>query len=124
MISVGRFELKMVDNKDLMTGYEHRVYEGWKKSAADLLKDQKMLANALRTALGVETVRKLESGEEVNIPIVYDLLIELLAYWKQHPEKIDLKTLSTVLGESKQEVSIEARKGADELFGDIVNKTK
>ena len=113
----------MVDNKDLMTGYERRLVEGWKKTAADLLKDQKMLSNALKVALGVETVKKLESGEEVNIPIVYDLLIDLLAYWKEHPEKIDLKVLSTVLGETKQEVSIDAKKGADELFGDIVNKT-
>ena len=124
MISVGRFELKMVDNKELMTGYEQRLVEGWKKSAADLLKDQKMLSSALKVALGAETVKQLESGEYINIPIVYDLLIELLAYWKEHPEKIDLKTLSAVLGETKQEVSIEARKGADELFGDIVNKTK
>lgn len=123
MISVGRFALKMLDNKEFMTGYERRLTDGIKKSAADLLKDQKMLSNALKVALGVETVRKLESGEEVNIPIVYDLLIDLLAYWKEHPEKIDLKVLSTVLGETKQEVSIDAKKGADELFGDIVNKT-
>ena len=111
----------MLDNKELMTGYETRVYEGWRKSAADLLKDQKMLSNALRVSLGVETVRKLETGEVVNIPIVYDLLIELLAYWKEHPEKIDLKTLSTVLGETKQETNVNV-KGANELFGDIANK--
>lgn len=103
-----------------MTGYEKRIYNGWKKSAADLLKDNKMLSNALKTCLGAETERKLASGEVVNLPIVYDLLIELLAYWKEHPEKIDLKTLSTVLGETKQEVNLNAR-GANELFGDIVN---
>lgn len=103
-----------------MTGYEKRIYEGYKKTAADLLKDNKMVANALRTCLGVETARKLESGEVVNIPIVYDLLIELLAFWKEHPEKIDLKVLSTVLGETKTEIQVESETATDIFKGVVV----
>lgn len=103
-----------------MTGYEKRLYSGLPKSAADLLKDNKMVANALKNCLGTDIEKELESGEVVNIPLVYDLLVSLLAYWKEHPEKIDLKTLSAVLGETKQEAEVTV-KGADELFGDLIN---
>lgn len=109
-----------MEKTELMTGYEKRIYEGYKKTAADLLKDNKMVANALRTCLGVETARKLESGEVVNIPIVYDLLIELLAFWKEHPEKIDLKVLSTVLGETKTEIQVESETATDIFKGVVV----
>ena len=103
-----------------MTGYEKRLYSGLPKSAADLLKDNKMVANALKNCLGTDIEKELESGEVVNIPLVYDLLVSLLAYWKEHPEKIDLKTLSAVLGETRQEAEVTV-KGADELFGDLIN---
>lgn len=106
-----------MDKMSLLSGYEKRIYSGWKKSAADLLKDNKMVANALKNCLGSEVERHLESGEIVNLPVVYDLLIELLAYWKTHPEKIDLKVLSSVLGETKQEVVIETETATDIFKG-------
>lgn len=105
-----------MENTELMTGYEKRIYAGYKKSAADLLKDNKMVATALKNCLGTEVERKLASGEVVNLPLIYDLLIELLAYWKDHPEKIDLKVLSTVLGETKQEVDLSASLTATDIF--------
>ena len=106
----------IMERTDLMTGYEKRIYAGWKKSAADLLKDNKMVATALKNCLGTEVERILSSGEVVNIPVVYDLLIELLAYWKEHPEKIDLKVLSTVLGETKQELDLNGTIQATDIF--------
>lgn len=106
-----------------MTGYEQRVYAGWKKSAGDLLKDQKMVANALKNCLGVEIEKVLPSGEVINLPIVYDLIGDLIRYWKDHPEKIDLKVLSTVLGETKQEIAIESETATD-IFKGVVAGAK
>ena len=112
-----------VKNTDLMTGYEKRIFSGWNKSASDLLKDNKMVATAVKDILGVEVERQLETGEAVNVPIVVDLVASLLAYWKDHPEKIDLKVLSTVLGETKQEVVVNSETATD-VFGGIVAGTK
>lgn len=108
-----------MERVELMTGYEKRIYAGWKKSAADLLKDNKMVATALKNCLGVEVERELSSGETINLPIVYDLLIELLAYWREHPEKIDLKVLSTVLGETKQEIDVNGTLQPTDIFKGI-----
>jgi len=107
-----------MDFQDLMTGYEKRMVYGKLKSAADLLKDDKMVATAVKGILGTEVERKIESGEAVNIPLVYDLLIDLFAYWKQNPSKIDLKVLSSVLGETKVEVS-GSNETASDVFGGI-----
>lgn len=107
-----------MDVTDYMTGYEKRLVFGKRKSAADLLKDDKMVASAVRDVLGTDVCRKLETGEVVDLPLVYDLLIDLFAYWKQNPSKIDLKVLSSVLGETKVEVS--ANEGtASDIFGGI-----
>ena len=116
--------IRAMEKTELMTGYEKRIYNGWKKSAADLLKDNKMVATALRNCLGVEVERKLVSGETVNLPLVYDLLIELLAFWKQNPDKIDLKVLSTVLGETKTEVDVNGQINATEVFRGVTAGAK
>lgn len=110
-----------MEASDLMTGYEKRLVMGKRQSAADLLKEDKMVATAVRSVLGTEVERQLESGEVVNLPLVYDLLIDLFAYWKQNPGKIDLKVLSSVLGESKMEVTGGAETAAD-IFGGIAIK--
>ena len=110
-------------NEILMTGYEKRLYSGWRKSAADLLKDNKMIASVVKECLGVEVEKQLESGEVVNVPFAVDLVGTLFAYWKEHPEKIDLKVLSAVLGETKQEVAVETF-SASEMFRGITAGAK
>ena len=112
-----------MDTTELMTGYEKRLLMGKRQSAADLLKEDKMVATAVRGVLGTEVARKLESGEEINLPLVYDLLIDLFAYWKQNPSKIDLKVLSSVLGESKMEIAAGTETASD-IFGGIAVKGK
>lgn len=89
-----------------MTGYEKRICKGWHKTAADLLKDQKMLEFTLKRVLmhEVEVPETLETGEVVNMPIIDLLVIKKLGFDLEHPDKIDLKTYSAVLGELKQEV--------------------
>jgi len=110
-----------MDQTDLMTGYELRLAKGKRKSAADLLKDEKMVATAVRDVLGVEVERRLESGEVVNIPLAYDLVIDYFGYLKKNPGKIDLKVLSAVLGETKVEVSTD-KETASDVFGGIAVK--
>ena len=113
-----------IQKTDLMSGYEKRIYKGYGKSAADLLKDNKMVATALKNCLGTDVERQLASGEVVNLPIVYDLLIELLAFWKEHPDKIDLKVLSSVLGETKQEVDLSGQLTATDIFRGVTAGAK
>lgn len=110
-------------NKNLMTGYESRIFRGWKKSAADLLKDDKMVTNTLRSSLGVEVpVKMLDTGEIVNVPIVVDLIAAKLSYLKDHPRDIDLKELSTVLGEIKQDTNLNIQNASDVFKGCEVKK--
>ncbi len=110
-----------MDNSDYMSGYEARIYKGYKKSAADMLRDDRMLQNTVKKCLGVEVEKILDDGSTANIPVAVELVALKLSYWKDHPEKIDLKELSTVLGENKVEGQITLR-GASELFGDIAIK--
>ena len=110
-----------MDETDLMTGYELRLAKGKRKSAADLLKDEKMVATAVRDVLGVEVPRALESGEVVNIPLAYDLVIDYFGYLKKNPGKIDLKVLSAVLGETKVEIQANQETASD-VFGGIAMK--
>ena len=105
---------------NLVNGYEKRILNGYEKTSADLLKDNKMLSNAVKKCLGVMVEDTLEDGTVVNVPVVTMIAAKKLAYYMEHPEKADLKELSSVLGEQKVEANLNI-KGADELFGDIVN---
>lgn len=109
-----------MDKFDVMTGYEKRIFRDIIKSPADLLKDNKMISNALKQCLSAETEMYLSNGEVVNLPIAQDLVIELISYWKEHPDKIDLKVLSAVLGETKIEVA--ASESASEVFKGVYSK--
>lgn len=110
-----------MDNTDFMNGYEKRIYKGYRKTQADLLKDNKMLSNVVKECMGIEVEKTLDDGTMVNVPVAVELVALKLSYLKEHPEKIDLKELSSVLGEQKVEANLNV-KGAQELFGDIVNK--
>ena len=105
----------------LMSGYDKRILSNREKTQADLLKDNKMLSNALKRALGVELTETLEDGTTANIPIVDSLVAKKVAFMMENPDKIDLKELSSVLGEQKLEANLNIQ-SAQDLFGDIVNK--
>ena len=107
-----------MDPKDIMTGYERRLANCKRHTAADLLKSDRMVATAMKDILGTEVVRKLESGEEVNLPFAYDILLDWFKYLKENPGKIDPKVLSSVLGELKLEVSGVSETASD-VFGGI-----
>lgn len=93
-------------NKELMTGYELRVYENLPKSEADVLKDNRMLASTLRNVLGSTFENQLDSGESINCSVATMMVIKKLAFLIKNPDKIDLKEISSVLGESKVEASV------------------
>ena len=104
---------------EFMSSYEKRIYKGYSKTKADLLKDSKMLSNTVRECLGIEVEHRLEDGTLVNVPVAVELVALKLNYLKDHPKDIDLKELSSVLGENKIEADI-TLKSANDLFGDIV----
>lgn len=110
-----------VKNTDLMSGYEVRIFKGWKKTLADSLKDSKMLEVTLKKALGHDVELELDSGEKVNVPVIDALVLKKLGYDLQHPEKIDLKVYSSVLGETKQEVVVDSET-ASQVFTGITAK--
>ena len=89
-----------------MTGYETRIFRGWQKTAADGLKDSKMLEATLKKFMGHEIEEKLETGEVINVPIKDLLIAKRIGYDLSHPEKIDLKLYSAVLGETKPGLEI------------------
>lgn len=108
------------DSEQFMTGYEKRVFLGYRKTASDLLKDDRMVGSVLRQCLNtaVPTEEHLESGEVVEVPIIVELVSLKLSYWKSNPDKIDLKELSTVLGELKNETNLNLPQ-ASAVFGGI-----
>jgi len=108
-----------MDSTRFMTAYEKRLYKGYEKSQADLLKDSKMLENTVRECLGMKVPYELDDGSSIDTPVATVLVAKKIKYMYEHPEKIDLKELSSVLNESKVEINANV-KGADELFGDIV----
>lgn len=105
-------------NEEFMTGYEVRVFDGWKKTAADMLKDKKMLETTLKRALGHEVDMTLETGETVNVPVIDALVLTKIAFDLKHPANIDLKVYSAVLGETKQVLEVESTP-ASEMFKGI-----
>lgn len=109
---------------DLMTGYEVRVYRGYKKTAGDQIKEGKMFSQAIKERLAMEEeVKCLETGEMINVSAL-DLLIDAkLEHDLKNPQDIDLVKWRKAAGEEvvQQDVRV---KGANELFGDIVNETK
>ena len=113
-----------MDNAKFMTGYEQRIFKGWEKTAADKLKDQKMLEVTLKKVLAHETeVPNLETGEVVNLPLMDLLVLKRIGYDLDHPKDIDLKVYSAVLGETKQDLNVTGEVASD-LFKGVVAGAK
>lgn len=104
-----------------MTGYEARIFHGYQKTAADGLKDKKMLEVVLKKALGTPVEEELDTGEKVNVPLIDLLIIKKLGYDLKHPDKIDLKVYSQVLGETKQALELDGTLASDMFKGITAN---
>ncbi len=106
---------------ELMTGYEVRTYKGYKKTAADQVLDQQMFSTAVKNRLAMEEQAKLPTGETVNVSALELLVDAKLQDDLNNPERIDLVKWRKAAGEEVTKVEADV-KGANELFGDIVNK--
>lgn len=104
-----------------MTGTEYRIYHGYKKTAADKLKNKKMFEEAVRNRLAMEERVTLPSGEVVTVSAAELLVDAKFQHDLVCTQDLDLNKWAKAAGEdvNKQEVTL---RGADELFGDIVNK--
>lgn len=109
--------------EDFLTDYETRVYHGYKKTVADKLKDRAMFKTAVKNRLAMEEQVKLPTGEVVTVTAMELLIDKKLQDDLEHPESIDLTKWLKIAGEDVTQVEANVR-GADELFGDIVNKTE
>lgn len=93
-----------VKNKDIMTPYEKRIYDGIEKSTADLCKDNEMLVqSAARQILAVKITDKLDTGEQISVPVVSLLLMKKFRYWLENPKDMDIKALSAITDNVKRE---------------------
>lgn len=98
---------KKVNNSFLTTnGYETRIIKKLPKTQADRLKDNRMLASTLKRCLGVDVDYTLDDGTVINVSIGELLATKRVSYMIENPDKIDLKEISSVLGESKVEASV------------------
>ena len=102
-----------------MTGYEVRTYRGYKKTAADQMKDKQMFSTAIKNRLAMEEQVVLPTGELVNVPAIELLVDAKLQDDLNNPERIDLVKWRKAAGEEVNQAEVSVR-GADELFGDIV----
>jgi hypothetical protein len=103
--------------EDFLSGYETRIYRGYKKTAGDKLKDKKVVASTIQEALTTGVVVQTDDGEVLEVPLIVNLVALKLQYFREHPDKIDLKELSTILGEQKQEIVIDTQKASDIFKG-------
>ena len=112
-----------MSKSEFLTGYEQRALKGWEKSKADQIKDGKMLEATLKKVLlhEIEEAIVLPTGEVANLPIIDLLVIKKVGYDLDHPEKINLKDYSNVLGETKQEVAVSTEDSVMELFKGVYN---
>ena len=106
-----------------MTGYEYRQYHGYRKSAADQLKDKQMFKAAVKNRLAMEEAVTLPSGEVVNVSAIELLVDAKFNDDLNNPDRIDLVKWLKAAGEDVNQTEVTLR-GADELFGDIKLATK
>jgi hypothetical protein len=111
---MGKNELQ---TSNFLTGYETRIYKGYKKTASDQIKDKRLIASTVKEALNTSVEVNVE-GETVEVPLIVDLIALKLNFLKEHPDKIDLKEFSAILGEQKQEIVVDTQKASD-IFGSV-----
>lgn len=109
----------MSDNSIVMSNKDMRIIKGMKPSKSDLIKEEKLFTNTVKKYMGAEIEVELEDGSKESQPLVDLIVAKKIAYDLEHPEKIDLKMYSQVMGEDTKTVDVNV-KSAKELFGDIV----
>lgn len=109
----------MSDNSIMMSKKDMRILNGMKPSKGDLIKEEKIFTNTIKKFMKSEIEVELDDGSTVNQPLAEVIVAKKVAYDLEHPDKIDLKMYSQVMGEDTKTVDVNI-KSAKELFGDIV----
>ena len=109
----------MSDNSIMLSGKDMRIIKGMKPTKADKIKEEKMFTNTIKKYLGAEIEIESEDGSKDVMSIAEVMVAKKIAYDIEHPDKIDLKMYSQVLGEDTKTIDVNL-KGSKELFGDIV----
>lgn len=109
----------MSDNSIVMSRSDMRIIKGMSPSKSDKLKNEKMFTNTIKKFMGAEIEVELDDGSKQMQPLVDVIVAKKIAYDLEHPEKINLKEYSQVLGEETKTVDVNI-KSAKELFGDMV----
>ena len=111
----------MSDNQIVMSKSDMRIIRGMKPTKSDKLKEERMFTNTIKKYLGAEIEVELDDGSKEKMGVVDLVVAKRIAYDIEHPEKIDLKMYSSVMGEDTKNIDVNI-KSAKELFGDIVIK--
>lgn len=109
----------MNDNEIVMSKSDLRIIRGIRPTKSDKLKEEKMFTNTVKKYLGAEIEVELDDGSKSTMGIADLVVAKKIAYDLEHPEKIDLKMYSSVMGEDTKNIDVNI-KSAKELFGDIV----
>ena len=96
----------MSDSSIMMSSSDIRILKGMKPSKADKIKNEKIFTNTVRKYMGAEIEITLEDGSKEVMPIVDVMVAKKIAYDMEHPEKIDLKMYSSVLGEETKNLDV------------------
>lgn len=109
----------MSDNQIVMSKSDMRIIRGMKPSKSDKIKNERMFTNTIKKYLGAEIEVELDDGSKETMGVVDLIVAKKIAYDLEHPDKINLKEYSSVMGEDTKNIDVNI-KSAKELFGDIV----
>lgn len=109
----------MSDNQIVMSKSDMRIIRGMKPSKSDKIKNERMFTNTIKKYLGAEIEVELDDGSKETMGVVDLIVAKKIAYDLDHPDKINLKDYSSVMGEDTKNIDVNI-KSAKELFGDIV----
>lgn len=101
---------------EFLSDSEKRVIGGMKKSKGDIAAERAVCRKALQEALSDEVI-----VDSKKLTIMQLLAINTVKEAINNPSTSKLKDIATILGENKQTIDLNLQ-GADDLFGDIVNK--
>lgn len=107
---------KIKSQLEFLSPMEQNIYRGY-ASKVDDMKDATLVKKSVKKILGAEIPLELETGERARISIIDVVATKTIAEAIENPSTSKLKDLSTIMGENKVEVDVNADLGS--LFGDI-----
>ena len=107
-----------MDSKVLLTGYETRIVNHRKQSAADIMASRTMFRDVLKKCLGSEMEVVLADGSTGLVTVAEVMAAKRITYLLDNPDKIDFKEISAALGENKAVIE-DQREDSKDIFRGI-----